>query len=233
MAAAGEISVLTAGAARDGVSACAEAFERAEGIGVAWRTTHGHDIRDRLLAGTEAADIAVLPAEMIAELARAGVALETPRAALGRVPIGAAVRHGAPLPDVATLESLRTAILAAPAIAITTAPSGRHMEGVFARLGLAEAVAGRLVRRETGAAVNAYLASEGADGAIGFGVTSEILSARGRVAYAGPLPEAVQMVVAYEAALLARAAGSEPARAFLASLESAEARRAFAASGLA
>jgi hypothetical protein len=52
------------------------------------------------------------------------------------------------------------------------------------------------------------------------------------VAYAGAIPDEIQVVLPYSAAMLSRTQAREPARALLAFLATAEARRHFIASGV-
>jgi len=73
------------------------------------------------------ADVVVLPANMIAALAAAGVADAGTKVAIGSVRIGAAVHADAPVPDVSTVAALRNALLAANAVLLTRAPTGDHL----------------------------------------------------------------------------------------------------------
>ena len=104
--------------------------------------------------------------------------------------------------------------------------------GVIARLGLAAAVAAKLERFETATLLNRRLAAAGA-GAIGFAPATEILSWRNAgVAWAGAIPDEVQVVLPYSAAILVRTPAPEQARALLAFLATPQARRHFLDSGV-
>ena len=81
------------------------------------------------------ADVVLLPADMIAALAAAGVADDGTKVAIGSVRIGAAVHADAPVPDVSTVAALRNALLAADAVLLTRAPTGDHLMQAIARLG--------------------------------------------------------------------------------------------------
>ena len=146
MSAAGAkgLKVLSAGSTLYGLRPCAEMFARNSGIPVHVATDHGHNIHRAVLRGEADADVVVLPADMIAAIADAGLADTEIVADIGSVRIGAAVRADAP--DVSTMDALRRTLLAADAILLTRAPTGDHLMQVITRLGLADAVAGKLRR---------------------------------------------------------------------------------------
>jgi molybdate transport system substrate-binding protein len=225
--------VLSAGSTLHGLRPCAQTFARNCGIPVHVATDHGHDIHRAALRGEAEADVVVLPADMIADLAAAGLADKETAIAIGAVRIGAAVRADAPHPDCSTMDALRRALPAAEAVLLTLAPTGDHLMRVIARLGLADAIAGKLKRFETSALLNGHLVESAGAGAIGFGPATEILAWRGKgVAYAGAVPGEVQVVVPYAAAMLVRTRADEPARALLAFLATPAAREHFLASGV-
>jgi molybdate transport system substrate-binding protein len=175
----------------------------------------------------------VLPSDMIAALIAAGLADAETVIAIGSVRIGAAVRADAPQPDVSIMAALRQALVAADSILLTLAPTGDHLIQVVARLGLTDAVAGKLRRFATSTLLNHYLVESADRGAIGFGPATEIKSWRDKgVVYAGAIPDEVQVVLPYSAAVLTRTQAPEQTRALLAFLATAEARRHFIASGV-
>ena len=66
-------------------------FGRERGIPVQVATDHGHHIHQAALRGEADADVVLLPADMTAALAAAGVADGGTKVAIGSVRIGAAV----------------------------------------------------------------------------------------------------------------------------------------------
>ena len=82
--------------------------------------------------------------DMIAALIAAALADAETVTAIGSVRIGAAVRADAPCLDVSTVAALRQTLTAADAVLLTLAPTGDHLLRVIARLGLTDAVAGKL-----------------------------------------------------------------------------------------
>jgi molybdate transport system substrate-binding protein len=227
------IKALSAGSTLYGLRPCAEIFARDSGTPVDVATDHGHSIHRAALRDEVDADVVVLPSDMIASLIAAGLADAKTVIAIGKVRIGAAVRADAPCPDVSTMATLRQALTTADAILLTLAPTGDHLMQVIARLGLTDAVARKLQRFATSALLNRHLVESAGPGGIGFGPATEIKSWRDKgVVYAGAIPDEVQVVLPYSAAMLTRTQARERVRALLAFLATAEARRHFLASGI-
>jgi molybdate transport system substrate-binding protein len=226
------LKVLSAGSTLYGMRPCAELFTRNTGIPVEVATDHGHNIHRAALRGEADADLVLLPTDMITSIASAGLADKPSVIAIGAVRIGAAVRAGAPRPDVSTMDALRRALVVADAVLLTLAPTGDHLMGVIARLGLADAVAAKLERFETATLLNRRLAAA-STGAIGFAPATELQSWRGKgIAWAGAIPDEIQVVLPYSAAILARTRAAEQAHALLAFLATPPARRHFLDSGV-
>ena len=134
------MKIFSAGSTLYGLRACAEMFGRERGIPVQVATDNGHHIHQAALRGEADADVVLLPADMIAALAAAGVADDGAKVAIGSVRIGAAVHADAPVPDVSTVAALRNA-LPADAVLLTRAPTGDPLMQAIARVGVAEAIA--------------------------------------------------------------------------------------------
>ena len=131
------------------------------------------------------------------------------------------------------MAAFETTLRNAASVVITEAPSGVHLERVFADLGLTQALEPRLMRFDTGTMVNLHLAASSMENEIAFGVATEILFFREKgVAYAGPLPEEVQMKNDYAAAMLTRSERRGDAKALMAFLMTDQARAAFAETGV-
>ena len=226
------LKVLSAGSTLYGLRPCAELFTRETGIAVDVATDHGHNIHRAVLRREADADLVLLPTDMMSSIASAGLADQSSIVPIGTVRIGAAVSEGAPRPDVSTMAALRDALIAADTVLLTLAPTGDHFMGVIARLGLADAVAGKLERFETATLLNRRLAAAGA-GAVGFAPATEIRSWRhAGVAWAGAIPDEIQIALPYSAAILVRTQAPAQARALLAFLATPQARRHFLDSGV-
>jgi molybdate transport system substrate-binding protein len=222
------LRVLSAGSTLHGLKACAAAAEHAAGVPLAIATDHGHAIRAALLRGDAAADVALLPADMVDALAAQDLLLAP--VALGTVVIGGAARAGATAPAIGTMAALRAALVAADAVLLTHAPTGDHLMRVIAELGLAADVAAKLTRFPTSQKLLAQLATRG-DSALGFSPETEIRAGTG-VSYIGDVPVQIQVALPYAAAMVRATGQAEPARRLLQFLATAPARAVFSASGV-
>jgi len=227
---AAEIRVLSAGAVREAVSELAEKFGRETGHQVQFTFGTVGTVLNKM-AGGETADVLVLTAEAMAEQERRGTVIPGSRADLGRVMIGLAVKEGAPLPDISTPEALRQTLLAARSLVYADpkagATSGIHFAGVLERLGIAEAV-----KAKTTLLPGGYVVEPVGRGEIEVGVhqITEILPVKG-VTLVGPLPQALQKVTTYTAALVPGTSALEPAQAFIKFLTSPAGKARFEAHG--
>jgi molybdate transport system substrate-binding protein len=126
-------------------------------------------LQARLAAG-ETADVLVLATPAIDALGKSGAIVAASRADVGRAPIGVAIRDGAPAPDIATPEAFTVALAAAPRIALSDpavgGSAGIYLRDLFARLGLADMIAAKTVRQDSGVAAAACVAHGEADLAI-------------------------------------------------------------------
>ncbi len=143
--------------------------------------------------------------------------------------IGAAVRAGAPVPDISTPDALRVALLKAGSVAHAASASGIYLSThVFPALGIAERMAttARTIYSER---VGRVVARGEAD--LGFQQMSELLPIPG-ITIAGRLPPEFRKTFVFGAAWGAGADVRPEAEAFLDFLRSDRAAEAFAASGL-
>src|SRR5437764_11503386 len=111
---AAEIRVLSAGAVEPGLRAAAAAFQKQSGheVNIAFNTAP--EIRKRI-GGGEAFDVVIAPPAALEEFAAAGK-LTVDRVALGRVGLGAAVRPGAAVPDIASSGAVERPVLDADSL---------------------------------------------------------------------------------------------------------------------
>ena len=227
------LRILGTGAVADAVRDLAASYTARTGVAITL-TTANAGIAARRLRDGEAADLMLNSAEQIERLHADGLVEGSTRRELGRMLIGLAVRDGAPRPDIGTEAALRAALLAAPMIAhsdpATGATAGTHAARLIERLGIADAMRGRvLIFPGGGAAVRAV-----ADGRAALALTqiSEIIAVPGAV-LAGPLPGSTQLVTPYVGAVTTRAADRAAALAFLAVLTSADGPTRFRQAGFA
>ena len=126
--------------------------------------------------------------------------------------VGVAVRAGAPRPDISSGEALKRTLLAAKSVGYSQGPSGVYIEGLFQRLGIADALKPKSKQTQPGNPVGVLIARGEAE--IGFQQISELLPIAG-IDYLGPLPPDIQHVTVFAAGLHAGAKEAEAAKALV------------------
>ena len=213
------------------------AFERASGHRLV--TTRGPSMGDspeaiptRLTRG-EAADLVILDGGAAEELGKRGLVRADSKVELARSLIGMVVRAGAAKPDISTVETLRSTLLAAKSIAYSDSGSGTYLSTtLFPKLGIANEVAGksRKVRGPpSGEPVAAVVARGEAE--IGFQQVSELIHVPG-ITFVGAIPAEVQPVTSFAAALTSTVQQPQAASALIRFLASPEAAPAITKAGL-
>jgi molybdate transport system substrate-binding protein len=227
------ITVMSSGALSAALRELMPAFERASGSTltvVSGGSVAGaaESIPDRLQRG-ERADVVIMAAAGIDDLAKAGHLVAGSRVDLARSSIGVAVRAGAPKPDIGSVDALRRALLAAKSVAYSASVSGVYISTeLFQRLGIAAQMASKS-RKVDGEPVGAVVARGEAE--LGFQQISELRPVPG-VEIVGPLPADVQRVTVFSAAAGARSANPAGGRALITFLSSPAAAAAIAKSGM-
>ncbi|MEH3085749.1 MAG: substrate-binding domain-containing protein [Xylophilus ampelinus] len=219
---ADDIKVLTAGAFKQVVVAAVPAFEARTGHRVTVENDTAGALSKRI-AGGERFDVLTLTPALLQPLGAGGRVAADSIVPLAKVGIGVAVKAGAPMPRIATVEEFRQALLDAPRVAYidpaSGGSSGIYLDGLFRRMGIADAIRPKAVLVPGG-----LVAERLVDGSADLAVhqVSEILPVAG-AALVGPLPEPVQNWTTYAGAVAADSAHPEAARAFLAALAAPEA----------
>lgn len=227
------IRILSAGAPKGGVTACAGAFTRKTGQAVDIVFATVPVLRGRVERGEADADIVIAPPAALDAFAAAGLIAAEPRVPIGAVRAGVAIRKGTVRPDLSSVEGFRRSLLAAESVVRNEASSGLYIAELIERLGLAAALAAKTVVVPNGAAVIAHLQKSTRGYEIGFSQVPEIRRYEDRgIELAGPLPEEIGKTTRYVAGLLADARSPEAALALLAFMASPEAARLRAAAGL-
>jgi molybdate transport system substrate-binding protein len=213
------------------------AFERASGHHLV--TTRGPSMGDSpeaipaRLARGEAADVVILDGGAADELARRDLVRAGSKIELARSLIGMAVRAGAEKPDIGSVETLRSTLLAAKSIAYSDSGSGTYLStNLFPKLGIADQIAGksRKVRGPPSGEPVANLVARG-EAEIGFQQVSELIHVPG-VSFVGTLPAEVQPVFSFAGALTRNVREPEAATALIRFLSSAEAAPVILKAGL-
>lgn len=197
-------------------------FEKRTGSPVQTQWVGMTDIRRRMQAG-EAVDVVIGSAALIEELARGAIVGDP--VILAKSGVGAAVRAGAPRPDIGSVEALKRALTGAKSIVYSSGPSGVYLAGLFQRLGIAEQLKDTAKQLPPGVLVAEAVARGEAE--LCFQQLPELRQVSG-IDYVGPLPAEVQSVTVFAGAVHSRAqqpAGGQALLEFLASTETAAVKR--------
>jgi molybdate transport system substrate-binding protein len=203
-------------AARELLAELAADYERATGKPVSAEAAGGVDVAKRVQGG-ETADVVVLANNVIEKLATEGKLLAGSRVDLAKSGVAIAVRSGAHRPDVSTEEAVQRAVRAAASLSYSTGPSGLYLEKLFARWGIADEIASRIVVPPPGTPVGSLVASGAAE--LGFQQLSELKNLPG-VQVIGPLPPSIQTITVFSGGIPVGSRAPDEARALLAYLAS-------------
>ena len=147
--------------------------------------------------------------------------------------IGVSIPRMARAPDLSDTAAFVRTLLSARNIALVDPKSGGtsgiYLDGLFQRLGIAEAVRKKAVWATMGSEVAADVASGKAE--LGLTFISEMLPNKD-VRIAGPLPDSIQRVTEYVVAIPASSAHPDAAKAFISALRAPPARPLIRKAGL-
>src|SRR4029453_7065754 len=187
-AGADEIKVMTSGAFTEAYQQLRQQFQKTTPHTLL--TTFGASMggaQDSIpvrLGRGEPVDVVIVIESAFELLIKAGYIVPGGRVQLARSVIGAAVRKGAPKPDISSVAALRQTLLQAKSIAYSASASGTYISTeMFARLGIADQVKDKAKRIES-ERVGTVLAR--GDAEIGFQQVSELLPIEG-IDYLGPI----------------------------------------------
>jgi molybdate transport system substrate-binding protein len=227
-----QLNVLISGGFSGAYERLLPEFKRTSGIDVttgsgASQGTGPQTIAAQLARGVPA-DVVILSREGLSDLIAAKRIVAGTDVDLAQVPLGVAVRAGAPKPDVSTVEALKQVLLKAELIAMPASTSGIWMmTDLFPRLGVAEKVSTKLAPR--GSDATRMVAAGEVDLAVM--PVSEILPAPG-VAFAGSIAPEIQFVQVFSAAVVAGSGEIESSKRLIEFLASARASEAIRSSGM-
>jgi molybdate transport system substrate-binding protein len=200
-ATAGEVSVLASPGMREALLDLIPAFESAGAhkVVVTWSGTQ--NVRKQVAAG-EVYDLVIVETSVLEDLINEGHIVRANRVDIMKSAVGAAVRAGAPKPDIGSAEALKKTLLAAGSIGYSSGPSGTHIVELFQRMGIAQQIKAKLKQTAPGLRVASAIASGEIE--IGFQQVSELIHETG-VDYIGPLPADLQKITIFSAGIHSKA----------------------------
>ena len=226
------LRMLSGGAAQGLVASLAEKFMALTGLCIEGEFGAVGAMADKLRKGMPA-DIVILTARIIADLAKENLIAGDSISDIGLVETAIAVRAGDPPVSVNDAASLRAALLAADAIFIPdtkASTAGIHVAKILQHLGIAGDVAARLKIFPNGATAMRHLAETDAVRPIGCTQSTEIINTKG-VVLSGSLPPGCELSTLYTAAVATHAADPLHARALIDLLIGADQARLREAAG--
>jgi molybdate transport system substrate-binding protein len=233
VAQAAEIKVMSSGGFKAAYLELAQEFERATGNTIVniWGPSMGDTpqaIPNRMARG-EPVDVVIMVGEALDKLVHDGKVVAASRTDLARSLIGAAVRAGAPRPDIGSVEAFKRALESAKSIAYSDSASGVYIVNVlYPKLGVAEAVKAK--SRMIPADPVGEVVARG-DAELGFQQVSELKPIKG-IDVIGPIPMELQKVTVFAAGIPTSAKEPEAAAALVKFLAAPAAAAAIRKSGM-
>ncbi len=175
-------------------------------------------IPNRLARG-EQADVVIMVGYALDDLIKQGKIAPGSRVELADSRIGLVVKQGASSPDIATAESFKAALLNAHSVAYSDSASGVYVEKeMFHKLGIDAQMAPKQHMIQRTPVAEKVAAGEYE---LGLQQVSELLPIKG-ITYVGKIPESLQSVTRFAAAIPANAPHPKEAKALLDYLSSAQ-----------
>jgi len=205
---AADVRVLAVGAVDGAFKELVPQFEKASGHKLIVRYA-ASPVLAKQIAGGEAFDLAILVSGPMNDLIQKGAFAKGEPVAISSVGLGAAVRAGAPKPDLASRESFKQALLTAKSVSILPeSVNGMHFLKVFEQLGIGGEMKAKIKAQKDPPDVANAVAKGEAELAL---FISNLLVGVPGVDYAGPVPAEFQQTLVFTAAVGAKA--REPAAA--------------------
>jgi molybdate transport system substrate-binding protein len=212
-----EIKVLSTTAMKTSLDELTPELERATGKKFAF--SYGPSARiKKMVADGEATDVAIATDEGIGELTKLGRIVPGTRADIARSAMALAVQKGAARPDISSGEKFKAAMLAAKSLGMSNpvggGQSGANLMKIFERLGIAEAMKGKLTFGPGGPAglIGNFLLRKEVE--VGIQQLPELMAVPG-IDIVGPLPPDIQAMTVFSAGLSTSATSVEGGMALI------------------
>jgi molybdate transport system substrate-binding protein len=219
-----QLVVISSGGFAPAYKTLAPGFEKASGVhlvsvwGPSMGTTPGA-IPVRLEKG-EPGDVVIMARSELDALAKKGLVLEGSQVDLVRSVIGLAVKAGAPVPNISTVDAFRAALLHASSIAYSDSASGVYIASeMYKKLGVGPQLAAK--SRQIPAEPVGLVVARG-EAEMGFQQMSELKSIAG-ITVVGPIPDAMQKITVFAAGIVVSSKHKSDARQLIRFLSSARA----------
>jgi molybdate transport system substrate-binding protein len=224
-----QVTVMTSGGFAAPLREMLPEFEKSRGISVevilGKSQGSGPDTISAQLNRGVVADIVILSREGLNDLISANRIVAHSDIDLARTPLGLSVRAGAPKPDISTVEAFKSTLLHARSITYPSSTTGIYMATrLFPQLGIAN----DMLPKSSNAGVAAVAKG---DTEIAIQPVSELLHVPG-TDFVGTLPQEIQYISVFSAALVTGSGRSSEAGKLIAFLRSSKAKDAIQNSGM-
>ena len=194
-----DIKVFSTHAVQEVLRELGPAFERASGVRLAISYDPANALKHKIEDGA-VFDVAIVTRAVIDALAKQRKIVHESCTDIARSGLGIAVRKGAAKPDVATVNAFKRALLAAKSVARSKEGiSGLYFDTLLTRLGIAEAMRGKIVLGGSGRI--AELVARG-EAEMAVQQIPELLPVEG-VDFVGALPDELQLYTVFSAGVSA------------------------------
>ena len=224
----GKVVIICTMSCKEALIELVPVFEREKAYAIDITYGAGPELARKISGGLQA-DIFVGPEEFSGPLIEEGRLIGSSRTAFAHSGAVFAVREGAPQPDISSPPKMKEALLAAKAVCYSRGASGIHFVQACERLGLADAVAAKLVKPRLGEMVGPVLVRGEAD--IGVQQPAELLPVPG-VEIIGPLPPELRQTIVYGTTVFTGSTQRQGNKAFVDFMRSDAARAVLRHAGL-
>ena len=230
---AADIQVVSSGGFAEAYKALAPAFEKQSGnkLIAGWGPSMGttkNAIPVRLDRG-ENIDVVIMVGRSLDDLMAAGKLLPGSKVVLANSPLACAVKQGAKKPDLSTVASFKAALLNAKTIAYSDSASGEYIKNeLMDKLKIKDQMAGK-ARQIPATPVGEIVAKGEAE--FGCQQRSELMAVKG-IDIIGLIPQEVQLITPFSAAVVSKSKVPDEAKALLNFLSSPENAHVIAETGL-
>jgi molybdate transport system substrate-binding protein len=223
---AAEVKVMATIAFRNILNDEMPAFDRANG-NMSTASYGGNSMLEKRLQSGEIDDVLFAARPAMDDMIAAGKVMPDTVVDLAKSHVGAAVRKGAPKPDISTPEKLKAAMLAAKAITFPDPAGGSitagHITKVAKQLGINDEVQAKR-RRASGSGANGPMMLGTGEVDLAFQQDAELLLAP-NVELLGPLPKEFQLVTVMSVAVIKGAHNPDAAKAMIRFMQTPEAAK--------
>ena len=230
---AADIQVITSGAFAEALKALVPEYEKQSPnrVIISYGSSMGAapDSIPSRLARDEKFDVLILASPSLDNFIKSGAVQQGTRVDLVASVIGAAVKAGAPKPDISTVPALKQALLNAKSVAYSASASGTYLSTeLFPKLGIAEQMS-KTAKKIYSERVGTVVAR--GDAELGFQQVSELIPIPG-IDFIGEIPPEVQKTVLFSAGITSNVVNLDASRDLIAFLASPKAAPTIEKAGL-